>query len=279
MNRLQLIELEDQPWVPRTLRNGATDVLDVLTARAGIYRPLAPTIAAFMTAAGQRRWFDLCSGGGGGALTMRAELLVLGHGPEQITLSDRYPNEAAQQRVAASADTAVRYLPEPVDALDVPPHAPAVRTMFSALHHFPPETIRRILHAAVAARAPLAFVDVAASPVVRRLPVWLVPVAAVPNLLFLFVLALLLVPLARPFRWSRLLWTYLLPAIPALFAWDGTVSALRAYTPDELLALAASVPDSAGYHWEAGRAGPSLFLTGYERCQANHPGSHARDSV
>jgi hypothetical protein len=114
---------------------------------------------------------------------------------------------------------------------------------------------------------------------VRRLPLWLVPVAAVPNVLLLFVVALLLVPLARPFRWSRLVWSYLVPAIPVVFAWDGTVSALRAYTPDELLALAASVPDSERYHWEAGRAGPSLFLTGYERCRANHPGPQARDSV
>lgn len=264
MKRLQLIELEDQPWVPRTLRDGATDVLDVLTAKAGVYRPLAPTLGAFMETVGNRRWFDLCSGGGGGALTMRAELVARGQGPEHITLSDRYPNEAAQQRVAALADATVRYLSDPIDALDVPPHAPAIRTMFSALHHFPPATVRRILQAAVAARVPLAFVDVAASQVVRRLPVALAPLAAVPNLLLLFVLALLLVPLARPFRWSRLLWTYLVPAIPALFAWDGTVSALRAYTPEELLALAASVPGSERYRWAAGRAGQSLFLTGYE---------------
>ncbi len=278
MNRLHLVELEDQPWVPRTLRDGATDLLDVLTTKAGVYRPLAPTLGAFMDTVGNRRWFDLCSGGGGGALTMRAALVARGQGPDHITLSDRYPNEAAQQRVAALADVTVRYLPDPIDALDVPSHAPAIRTMFSALHHFPPATVRRILQAAVAARAPLAFVDVAASQVVRRLPVALAPVAAVPNLLLLFVLALLLVPLARPFRWSRLLWTYLVPAIPALFAWDGTVSALRAYAPEELLALAASVPGSEHYHWEAGRAGPSLFLTGYERRQPAHPGLHGRDS-
>ena len=278
MNRLQLVELEDQPWVPRTLRDGATDVLDVLTAKAGVYLPLAPRLAAFMEAVGNRRWFDVCSGGGGGALAIRAELVARGQGPEQITLSDRHPNEAAQQRVAALADATVRYLPDPIDALDVPSHAPAIRTMFSALHHFPPATVRTILQSAVAARAPLAFVDVAASPVMRRLPAWLAPVAAVPNLLLLFVLALLLVPLARPFRWSRLLWTYLVPAIPALFAWDGTVSALRAYTPEELLAIATSVPGSEHYHWEAARAGQSLLLTGYEQRQPAHPAPHAQDS-
>ncbi len=279
MKRLHLIELEDQPWVPRTLRDGATDVLDVLTAKAGVYRLLAPMLAAFMETVGNRRWFDLCSGGGGGALTMRAELVARHQGPDHITLSDRYPSEAAQQRVAALADATVRYQPEPVDALEVPPHAPAIRTMFSALHHFPPATVQHMLQAAVVARVPLAFVDVAASPVVRRLPAWLAPVAAVPNLLLLFVLAQLLVPLARPFRWSRLVWTYLVPAIPALFAWDGTVSALRAYTPEELLAIATSVPGSEHYHWEAARAGQSLLLTGYEQRQPAHPAPPAQDSV
>ena len=49
---------------------------------------------------------------------------------------------------------------------------------------------------------------------------------------------------------SRLLLTYVLPVIPLLVAWDGTASALRAYTPQELLALAASVPGAERYTWE-----------------------------
>lgn len=264
MNRLHLVELEDQPWVPPAIRDGATDLLDVLFAKIGFYTPAAPVLTAFMEAAGERRWLDLCSGGGGGALAMRAVLAAQGRAPAQITLSDRYPNDAARQRVAALGDASVHYLPGPVDALHVLPHAPAIRTMFGALHHFPPAAVRAILQAAVDARVPLAFVDVAASPTMRRLPVVLAPIAAVPNLLLLFVMALVLVPLARPFRWSRVLWTYLVPAIPSLFAWDGTVSALRAYTPEELLALARSVPGGERYRWAAERRGQSLILTGHE---------------
>lgn len=209
MKRLHLIELEDQPWVPRAIRDGATDVLDVLFARAGIYRPVAPVLAAFMETVGERRWLDLCSGGGGGALLMRAELASEGRAPTQLTLTDRYPNEAAQQRVAALGVATVQYLTAPVDAQHAVPQVPGIRTMFGALHHFPPDAVRQILQSAVDARAPLAFVDVVASPAIRRLPVALAPVAAAPNLVLLFVTALLLVPLARPFRWSRLLWTYL----------------------------------------------------------------------
>src|SRR5450759_4223616 len=34
-------------------------------------------------------------------------------------------------------------------------------------------------------------------------------------------------PWIRPFRWSRLLWTYLIPIIPLVFLFDGVVSCHR----------------------------------------------------
>ena len=265
MNRLHLFELEDQPWLPRVWRDGATDALNVLFATLAMYRAAAPVLVALMHKTGTRAWFDLCSGAGGGALAMRERLIAGGNDPSALTLSDRYPHAAAQQRVRSLNDATVRYHAESIDACRVSAHPPAIRTMFGALHHFAPETVRGILHDAVTARAPVAFVDVAGSPLTRRLPVVMAPVLAVPNLLVLFVAALLLVPMVRPFRWSRLLWTYLLPAIPLLFAWDGTVSALRAYTPEELLAVAASVPDGERYEWASAWAGQALYLTGHER--------------
>jgi hypothetical protein len=44
-------------------------------------------------------------------------------------------------------------------------------------------------------------------------------------------------PFMRPFLWKRLLFTYPLPCVPMICLWDGFVSQLRAYTPDELRAL------------------------------------------
>ena len=51
---------------------------------------------------------------------------------------------------------------------------------------------------------------------------------------------------------ARVLLTYVLPVSQAMFAWDGSISTLRTYTADELLALARSVT-IAGYEWDAGR--------------------------
>lgn len=262
MRRLHLIELEDLPWMPRMLRDGATDLLDVLFARTGFYRALAPTFAAFMAEVGVTSAVDLCSGGGGGALAMRAALATQGQRGSELLLTDRYPNEAALQRVRALHDAAVKYRFEPLDAFEAPRDLHGIRTMFGALHHFRPPQVRLLLQNAVTAGVPVAFFDVAASPVVRRMPLVLAPVAAVPNLVALFLLALVLTPLARPFRWSRVLLTYVLPLIPVLFAWDGTVSAMRAYTPEELLAETRALSGAEAYRWESGRVGSALFLFG-----------------
>lgn len=265
MQRLHLIELEDLPWFPRPIRDGGTDLLDVLFARMRFYRPLAPKLRALMDATQTSTLMDVCSGGGGGALAMLGELDAAGRRDIDLVLSDRYPNEAAIERIRALGDPRVRYHREPTDALEAPAKEDAIRTMFGALHHFRPPQVRQILQRAVDANAPIAIFDVAASPALRKLPLALAPLAALPNLAILFIAALALVPLARPFRVTRLLLSYGVPLIPALFAWDGTVSALRAYLPEELLSLARSLDGAGRYDWECERQGPSLALIGRPR--------------
>ena len=69
-------------------------------------------------------------------------------------------------------------------------------------------------------------------------------------------------PFIRPFRWSRLLWTYLLPAFPLVMAFDVAVSCLRVYGVDELRELTAGLE---GYHWDIGvlRGRPPLIRITY----------------
>ena len=264
MQRLHLVELEDLPWFPKAIRDGGTDVLDLVFARMGFYRPLVPELVSLMETTGLRRLVDLGSGGGGGALQMVTMLREAGHADVELVLTDRYPNAAATERVRRLGDPLVRWHPEPVDAFHVPPSLPpGIRTMYGALHHFRPDGVQRLVQAAVDDGVPLAFFDVAAPPIVRKLPGVLAPVLAVPNMLGLFAASLVAVPFVRPWTASRLLLTYAIPAIPMLFAWDGMVSSLRAYTPEELLTLARSVRGSDGYAWKAMRGGLGLCLVGY----------------
>jgi hypothetical protein len=63
---------------------------------------------------------------------------------------------------------------------------------------------------------------------------------------------LALTPLIRPFRWSRIWLTYVLPAIPLLCLFDGTVSMLRIYNPGELREMVASIPGWQSFEWDIG---------------------------
>lgn len=264
MRRLHLFELEDFDWVPRVVRDGGTDLLDLGFDRIGFYDRALPKLVALLERTGATRLVDLCSGGGGGTLQLRRRLRDRGKSVE-LLLSDLHPNEAASARVAALGDPQTRYRAEPVDAMEGGGELEGVRTMSGALHHFTPDAVARLLAGVVARRAPLAFFDVAASPAIRKAPIVLLPFAMLVNMPMLFLGSLFLVPFVRPFRLSRLVLTYLLPLIPGLVAWDGTVSALRAYTPDEILAIARAVPGGDRYDWDAGVAGSALYFTGVPR--------------
>ena len=73
---------------------------------------------------------------------------------------------------------------------------------------------------------------------------------------------ILATPLIRPFRWGRLLFTYLIPIVPLFVWWDGIVSALRTYSVEEMNHLIQSLNNTGNYDWETGRikSGPGVIL-------------------
>jgi hypothetical protein len=58
-------------------------------------------------------------------------------------------------------------------------------------------------------------------------------------------------PRIRPFRWSRILWTYLLPVVPFTVFADGILSCLRAYSLEDLRELTHGLGGEE-YRWEIG---------------------------
>jgi len=246
MRRLHLVEVEDLAWWPPLFRDGVTDYLVTAVRVARTYDGLAPRLAAAVRRAGRMHITDLCSGAGGPWAELLPALRAAGV-EVSVCLTDRYPNTAALARVAAAVP-GVRFEAEPVSATDVPRRLAGFRTLFTAFHHFRPAEARAILAAAVreghgiviaesTCRSPAALVLMLLAP----LAVWL------------------LTPAVRPFRWSRLFWTYVVPVIPAAVMFDGLASCLRTYTPDEMLALARDA-GGADYHWEAGLEYPAWSL-------------------
>jgi hypothetical protein len=242
VKRRHLVELEDLPWWPSVFRDAATDYLVAALRHARTYVGLASRLAAAVERTGASQIIDLCSGGGGPWPDLLPALRAIGV-DVPVCLTDKYPNAAALRRVADTTPGA-RFEPESVGATDVPVRLAGFRTVFTAFHHFRPDDARSILAAAVRDRQGI-FIAEATS----RQPAALALQALVP------LAVLVLTPAIRPFRWSRLFWTYLVPVLPLAILFDGVVSTLRVYTPEEMLAMGKEV--GGDYEWEAGTERPA----------------------
>lgn len=250
MRRLHLVEVHDLAVCPRSLRDALTDFLGFTLRLGRAYAPTVPLLRSALARAGATRIVDLCSGAGGAWPDLSAGVGL------PVLLTDLYPN-----RVTAAG--ALPFHPEPVDARAVPPALDGFRTLFTSFHHFRPAEARAILADAVARAQGIAVFEVA-----RRAPLDIGLIALT------WLAVLLLVPFVRPFRWSRIAWTYLPPILPLVGSFDGVVSCLRAYTPEELRALARGLD---GFEWEAGEARSAwlplrvTYLIGVPRAKRSRP--------
>ncbi|QNP50811.1 hypothetical protein H9L05_11505 [Hymenobacter qilianensis] len=116
----------------------------------------------------------------------------------------------------------------PVDATAVPAHLTGFRTIFSAFHHFTPAAAEAILADAVRQGAGIGVFEGAGKHWHEILLAWTI----------LPIMQVMATPFMPPFRLSRLFFTFIIPLIPFCTIWDGTVSILRMYPTDRLLALA-----------------------------------------
>jgi hypothetical protein len=239
MRRVQFIELHEQPWFPRSVRDEITDALQFGLNLLTVYAPIAPMLQSAIDSTQSRSIVDMCSGGGGPWLDLsrkrRGDVQVL-----RISLTDKYPNLRAFQNFRAASENQITFHPDSVDAMKVPHELKGFRTMFTSFHHFPPEEARAILQNAVDASQSIGVFEIT-----RR---------ALSTISLMFPWALLLfvfTPLIRPFRWSRLLWTYVVPIIPFVLLFDGVVSCLRTYRPQELRGIIEQLT-ATEYRWQVG---------------------------
>lgn len=257
MRRYQLVEIEDQAWCPAVIRDGLTDYLQFVSDRTEPYATAAPLIADAVRSSesgstsgrsevngnGVVPIVDLGSGAGGPWKRLVSRISAEGI-EVLVCLTDLHPNIAAFRELERESNGRVRGDVRSIPADRVPADLIGFRTIFTAFHHLSPDVARRVLADAVANGSGIAVFE--ATP--RE---W--------NVLFIMLLVPLMVwlstPFIRPFRWSRLFLTYVIPAIPLVALFDGIVSALRTYDRGELAALAHESDPTGQFTWEIGLAG------------------------
>jgi hypothetical protein len=258
MRRIQFIELHEQPWFPPTLRHEITDALQCGSQHLKAYGPISDLLQRALAASGSRSVVDLCSGSGGPWLDLSRKLRV-NTTPYRIWLTDKFPNCAAFENLKAASANSVDFYRISVDAMKVPADLAGFRTMFSSFHHFLLSHARAILQDAVNARQGIGIFEITSRTLsaIGIMFLWsLTPFAFAPSM--------------RPFRWSRLLYTYVLPLIPMVLLFDGIVSCLRTYRTWELRGLIDEL-ETTEYIWEIGEQSgtfgglPITYLIGYPR--------------
>lgn len=234
MRRLHLFEFGDQQWFPQLLRDAETAYI------ATSYRLLplllwqwAERISTVLQAGEPAEILDLCSGVGGPMPLIIEGLEKRGY-QVRVRLTDLYPNPKI------TSHPSVVWLAEPVDATRVSPKLAGVRTMFSAFHHFRPDAAKAILKDAFDRRRAICIFESGSRTLLTAAMMVGVPVAV-----------LALMPFARPFRWAYLAFTYLIPLMPLILLWDGMVSILRLYSPEQMKKLTEDL-QAPDYAWEIG---------------------------
>jgi len=256
MGRIHLFEFEDLDWFPDFLRNYGTDFLQFLSNLTNMFHPIIPILQKVLEKSGTTQIIDLGSGGGGPIPKLNKALKKQNPGLK-ILLTDYFPNIAALELAKKNADN-IYYFKTPVDARNVPGNLKGLRTLFLSFHHFEPEDAKKILQNAVNSKNAIAIFEGQERSFASLLAMFLSPISVLLTTLFI-----------KPFKFRRLLFTYVIPLVPLLVLWDGIVSSLRTYSIEEMKSLINELDNKDDFEWEVGRvrSGPGfiLYLLGAEK--------------
>ena len=244
---MRLFEIHDQAWFPQFLRDEFVDGLQMILDVTNTYQPIAKLLRKRLKESGAERVLDLCSGAGGPWLSLVRHFEISGARAPEVFLTDKYPGTRELRDFESAATSRIHFLRQSVDATQIPEHLHGFRTLFSSFHHLNPDEARRLLQDSVTRQQGIGIFEAPARRTLTLISLLLIPIAA-----WLFV------PFRRPFRWSRLLWTYLIPVIPFVLFFDGLISCLRAYSPAELREMTRGLATS-GYRWEIGEKSGGLL--------------------
>lgn len=233
------------------------DFLRFMISKLNAYEAAIPLLTNLLQKAGEEHIIDLCSGAGGGIAVVQQELSKVMGKPVHITLTDLYPNLDSYRFLQQQSAGSIDFIAEPVNAMAVPENIEGARTIFSSFHHFNPDQARAILHDAASNRKAIGIFEGANKSWLELFLFWL----------FFPLLILLVIPFIRPFKMSRLFFTYIIPLIPLGILWDGTISLLSIYTPQMLDDITKTIPIQH-YRWHTGKTGSRLgkrviYLIGY----------------
>ena len=241
MRRLHFIELHEQRWVPRFLRESFVESLSIVLRITGVYSGVPPLYAEWLRNSGGHEVLDLASGAAGPTATLITDLQRIGVEPPRFCLSDLFPVEDKFIEMRLAHPQHISFITEPVDALRVnTAYAHDLRQIISAFHHFKPDQARLIVEDAVKQSKGICILE----PFQR-------------NVLHLLIAALTIFPaLIAPFFAQKrslrhFLTTLVIPIVPLMLVFDAAISVLRSYKKEEIKQMVDSL-SADNFRWVIG---------------------------
>jgi len=223
MKTRYLFEFHDQPSTPTTIRKTILDCLRMCNTR---FRPYNQEVSQEIIEICRQQDLNTVVELGAGHAPITRELAAR---PEAKHLKlipcDLYPETESWQELQTQYPDQVDFIPEPVDFLkdrDWPEKSLLV--LVAAFHHIPLDQRDRFIET----------IGNSGKPIVVFEPIRKTPISIF--LSFFSVIPIMLTPLLLLFRpgwFRRILWTWIVPVMPLMFWWDGVVSCLRQWNPDE----------------------------------------------
>lgn len=245
MKRKELFEFEDFPWVPAVIRTGGTNLIMVLHKLMGTAQVIAHLIKQVHSKKSFTQITDLGSGSGG---PMPDALKIVNSDNSnllQLVLTDLHPHSKTVSSFNAGKFENVTYYPATVNATHLQDAPKGLKTMVASFHHMNPTVAKKILQSAQDNKEPILIYEIAKNNI--PFVVWLILLPI--SLSILIIMSLVMTLFVRPLTWQQLLFTYLIPVIPLLYAWDGQASLMRTYTFKDIEQLLSDIKNDE-YRWE-----------------------------
>ena len=181
MQKSGLVELEDQEWFPGWMRQYQIDFLGEFSLKFNLY---GSAIRLFGDTRGKQA-VDMASGNGNSARSVYKKLDF-----QKVQYTDKYPDNRFKDVIALDV------LSDTIPSADV-------YTMFNGLHHFSKAEILTIIKKI---NGNVLFIEPLSPGIISLLKVFFATL----------LLPFFLVPFTRPFRWDRIIITYIIPIGPII---------------------------------------------------------------
>ncbi|WP_456438213.1 hypothetical protein [Psychroserpens sp.] len=232
MKRLELFEFEDFNWLPKFIRSGITNLIIVLHRFMGTSEVIAKLILFVKQKSHFTRIIDLGSGSGGPMLDVMSRI-DLNKNNLDLVLTDLYPNQNTIDKINSKNLEHIQYQETSLNATHFDNAPEGLKTMIASFHHMKPNVVKKILHSAQENESPILIYEIAKNTVPTLIWWLFLPI----SLVILILMSLVMTLFVKPLSLTQIVFTYLIPIIPIIYAWDGQASLMRTYTFNDIKSL------------------------------------------